>query len=267
MPDAPPPFRPDRPILVGMVHLRPLPGSPGYGGDLAGVIDAALADAAALVEGGADAIMVENFGDVPFFKSRLPRITLACLTRAAVEVRAAAGRLPVGINALRNDGRTALAVALAAGCRFVRVNVLCGARVTDQGVIEGEAAELMRDRASLGAGHVQVWADVDVKHSAPLAARPLEEEVADTIHRGRADAIIVSGGGTGLPTDPAQLARVKAAAGDTPVLVGSGATLETLPELSAHADGLIVGTSLKRDGRVDPAVVREFAEALARVRR
>ena len=170
--------------------------------------------------------------------------------------------MPVGVNVLRNDGRAALAAAVAADCDFVRVNVLCGARVTDQGVIEGIAADLLRDRRMFGAEHVQVWADVDVKHSTPLSPRPLEEEVADTLKRGLADALIVSGGGTGLPTDPAKLARVKAAAGVAPVLVGSGASLETLGELTPHADGLIVGTALQRDGRIDADRVRAFASRL-----
>ena len=192
----------------------------------------------------------------------MPRVTLACVTRAAVLVKQVAAALPVGVNVLRNDGRAALAAAVAAGCDFVRVNVLCGARVTDQGVIEGVAADLLRDRATFGAGRVQIWADVDVKHSAPLAPRPLEEEVADTLVRGLADALIVSGGGTGLPTDPARLARVKSVAGVAPVLVGSGASLETLGNLTPHADGLIVGTALQSDGRIDAGRVRAFANRL-----
>ena len=249
----PPPFRDDRrPILVGMVHLGPLPGSPRYGGSMSAVLDAARADAAALAEGGADAIMVENIGDVPFFKSRVPPATVAAMTAAVVAVRAEVGELPVGVNVLRNDGRSAVAVAAATGAAFVRVNVLCGARVTDQGVIEGEAADMLRDRAVLGAD-VRIWADVDVKHSAPLAARPIAEEVADTIRRGLADALIVSGGGTGRPTDPAKAETVKAAA-DVPVLVGSGATPESAADLLRHVEGLIAGTWIKRDGRVENPV-------------
>ena len=261
----PPPFRDDeRPILVGMVHLPPLPGSPRYGGSMAAVLDAARRDAAALAEGGVDAIMAENFGDVPFFKSRVPPATLAAITAAVVAVRSEVGELPVGVNVLRNDGRGAVAVAAATGAAFVRINVLCGARVTDQGVIEGEAADVLRDRAALGVD-CQIWADVDVKHSAALASRPIAEEVADTVKRGLADAVIVSGGGTGLPTDPAKLKAVKAAA-NVPVLVGSGATPESAAELLAHADGLIAGTWLKRDGRVengvDPSRVRALAAAV-----
>ena len=231
---------------------------------------AARRDAAALVEGGADAILVENFHDAPFYKSRVPRMTVAAMTAAAIEVRSAAPGLPVGVNVLRNDGRAALAVAVAAGCHFIRVNVLSGARVTDQGIIQGISARLLRDRRMLGCagatapGCISIWADVDVKHSAPLAPRPLEEEVADMLERGGADALIVTGAGTGRPTDPGKLARVKAVAGTTPVLVGSGVTLKALEALREHADGLIVGTTLKGRGQIDIERVRQVAQALRR---
>lgn len=255
-------FRDDRPILVGMVHLAALPGAPGYSGEWDGVLEAARRDAAALAEGGADAVMLENFGDAPFFRTRVPRITIAAMTAAAQAVREAAGGLPVGVNVLRNDGRAALAVAVAAGCSFIRVNVLTGARVTDQGIIEGIAAELLRERRAWGGEKVAVWADVDVKHSAPLAARQLEDEVADLIGRGGADALIVSGSGTGRPTDPEKLSRVRSVAGQVPVLVGSGATWQSAREMRPQADGFIVGTAVKREGCVDRVAVCEFAEAL-----
>lgn len=255
-------FAADRPILVGMVHLLPLPGAVNYSGDWPAVLEAARRDAAALARGGADAVMLENFGDAPFFRTAVPRITIAAMTAAALAVKQSAGDLPVGVNVLRNDGRAALALAVAAGCQFIRVNVLAGARVTDQGIIEGIAAKLLRDRASLKASHVSIWADVDVKHSAPLSARPIEEEVADLISRGGADAIIVSGAGTGQPTSAEKLARVKGAAGDTPVLAGSGTTLDNLSSLREHCDGFIVGTALKSAGRVREDRVAMFAEAL-----
>lgn len=167
---------------------------------------------------------------------------------------------------LRNDGCSALAVALAVGAAFIRVNVLCGARVTDQGIVEGIAHELLRQRVSLGARDVRILADVHVKHSASLGPQqPIRQEVADLIERGGADAVIVSGRGTGQAADLSELGQVKAAAGDTPVLIGSGATAETIGDLLSQADGVIVGTALKVDGvtvnRVDPARVRAFVKA------
>lgn len=243
-------------IVVGMVHLRPLPGSPAYGGSLGDVHQRALRDAEVLAAGGVDAVMIENFGDVPFYPDRVPAVTVAHITAIAGEIRARFPQLPLGINVLRNDGRSALAVASAVGASFIRVNVLCAARVTDQGIIQGIAHELMRERAMLGAQEIRVWADVDVKHSAPLAPRALEEEVHDTIERGLADAIIVSGSGTGRPTDLEQVRRAKRAAGATPVVVGSGVTSETIAAFFETCDAVIVGTAIKADGRptgpVDP---------------
>jgi uncharacterized protein len=247
------PARDDKRPLIGMIHLGPLPGSPRYGGDLRPILDSALRDAEALAAGGASAIMLENFGDLPFYPGRVPGHVIASMTAIACAVRRAVD-LPLGINVLRNDGQSALAVAVASGAQFIRVNVLCGARVTDQGIINGIAHDLLRERAQLGAQSIAIFADVDVKHSAPLAARPLEDEVADTLDRGLADALIVSGSGTGKKTDPAHARRVKKARPDAPVLIGSGASAATVTDYVPDADGFIVGTGIKIDGRVENAV-------------
>lgn len=247
--------------VIGMLHAPPLPGSPGYTNDFDAVRARVLADAEALVAGGVHGLLLENFGDAPFFPDRVPAHTVACLTELAAQVRRTCD-LPLGINVLRNDGLSALAVASAVGAQFVRVNVLCGARVTDQGIIQGIAHELLRERQRLGASGVRILADVDVKHSAPLALRPLTEEVEELIHRGGADAVIVSGASTGRSADLSTVQDVRAAAGDTPVLVGSGVSPETIADFLSFADGFIVGTWIKRDGvvtnPVDPARVGQL---------
>ena len=158
-----------------------------------------LRDGETLVEAGVDGLMLENFHDTPFYPGRVPRETIAEMTALAVAVRSRFG-VPLGINMLRNDGRAGLAVAAAAGAQFIRVNVLCGARLTDQGVVHGIAHDLLRDRVRLGAESIKILADVDVKHSVPIAPRPLEEEIDDVVHRGKADALVVSGAATGRPT-------------------------------------------------------------------
>ena len=190
--------------------------------------------------------MMENFGDVPFYPDRVPAYVIAQMTALASDVRAQCV-LPLGINVLRNDGRGALAVAHAVGADFIRVNILCGARVADQGLIQGIAHDLLRERTLLGASDIRIFADVDVKHSAPLAERQLEDEVDDLAKRALADAIVVSGAGTGKKTDPAKVRRVKAAAPDLPLFIGSGITAETIRDFAGIADGFIVGTSLKKD--------------------
>ncbi|MEA2708806.1 MAG: uncharacterized protein QOF78_1407 [Phycisphaerales bacterium] len=252
--------------VIGMLHLAALPGAPLYGGSLSAVREAVLRDAALLAEGGVNGLMIENFGDTPFFPGRVPAHVVAHLTAIAAEVRRVLPNLPLGINVLRNDGLSALAIAHAVGADYIRVNVLCGARVADQGLLQGIAHDLLRLRAELKAEAIKIFADVDVKHSAPLAERPIADEVDDTLHRGMADALIVSGAGTGKPTDPEKVKLVKSAAKGAPVFLGSGVTPQTLPALLPYADGFIVGTYFKQDGvasnTVDPARVRELMRLL-----
>lgn len=230
------------------------------------VLSAVLRDADALSSGGVHGLMIENFFDVPFFPGRVPAHVVAHLTALAAHVRRRFPDLPLGINVLRNDGLSALAVAQAAGAEFVRVNVLCSARLADQGLIHGIAHDLLRLRRELGAESIKILADVDVKHSAPLAKRDLRDEVEDTVRRALADGLIASGAGTGKPTDVGKLAEIKSAAGDVPVFVGSGVTPRTIAALAQHANGFIVGTYFKEND--DPAApvkvdrVRELVKAL-----
>jgi membrane complex biogenesis BtpA family protein len=254
--------------IIGMLHAPALPGSPKFKLALAGVVAHVLRDAETLVDGGVPALMLENFGDVPFYPGRVPAVTVAALTRIAVEVRSRFD-VPLGINVLRNDGLSALSIAVATGASFVRVNVLSGARVTDQGIVTGIAHDLLRLRRELNAEQIAILADVDVKHSAPLAPRPLEEETADLVERGGADGVIVSGPRTGATADLDQLRVVRHVAAHTPIYIGSGVTADSLAETRSLADGWIVGTSLKHSGDVsqpvDPARVRELISAFGKV--
>src|SRR5688572_30780945 len=161
-----------RPV-IGMLHLPPLPGAPLYGGSMQKIRDVLLSDAAKLAEGGVHGLMIENFGDTPFYPGRVPGHVIAHMTALAAEVRRAVPQLPLGINVLRNDGLGALSVAHAVGAAYIRVNVLCGARLADQGFLHGIAHDLLRLRRELDAAPIRIFADVDVKHSAPIAERPL----------------------------------------------------------------------------------------------
>jgi membrane complex biogenesis BtpA family protein len=247
--------------LIGVVHLHPLPGSPGWQGDFEAVLAAACADARAYRDGGADGLIVENFGDVPFWRGAVPPETVAAMTRLATCV-AAETALPLGINVLRNDALAALAIAQVSGARFLRVNVLSGATVTDQGVIEGQAAELLRRRRLLGAEAILILADVLVKHGAPLAPLGMAEAVADTLQRGGADGVIVSGAGTGQPTARPDLEAAMAASLGAPVLIGSGATLALMRQLAPFCNGVIAGTALKQEGLISRPVDPERVAAL-----
>lgn len=238
--------------VVGMIHLPALPGAPGSDGDRAAVRERAVADARTLASGGADAVLVENFGDAPFYPDDVPKHVVAEMTAATRAVREAVD-LPVGVNVLRNDPVAALSVAAAAGGRFVRVNVHTGARVTDQGVIEGRAHETVRLRDGLDAD-VRLFADVHSKHSAPLGTQvPPSAAARDAVERGRADGVLVTGDRTGAPVDRGVLEAVAGAVGDeVPVFVGSGVTPDSVGDLlGAGADGVVVGSALKEGG--DPS--------------
>jgi membrane complex biogenesis BtpA family protein len=246
--------------VFGMVHLLPLPGAPLFGGSIDAVIDAALRDARAIAHGGADALMIENFGDKPFAKHRVGIETVAAMTRVVTEVVREV-RLPFGINVLRNDAHSALAVAAATNAALIRINVHTGAMLTDQGLIEGEAHDTLRRRAAL-APHVYIFADHLVKHAVPLAPIDALQSAKDLRLRGLADALIVTGAETGAAPDAGRLRQVREAV-DAPLIAGSGVD-ESNAAAYAEADGAIVGTSIKHEGKVDAAVDPARVERLVR---
>jgi membrane complex biogenesis BtpA family protein len=253
--------------VIGMVHLPPLPGSPRWDGSMERVVASALADARALVAGGADALLVENFGDAPFTPGRVEPATVAAMSVVAAAVRKAFPQAPLGVNVLKNDARAALAVAAAVGAEFIRVNVHAGAVLADQGIVQSDAYGTLRDRRLLDVA-VTILADVGGKHAVPLAPVEVEQVARDLVHRGLADALVVSGPATGQATPLAEVKRVRSAVPEVPLLIGSGVTAETAAELLSVADGLIVGTSVKRGGDVrqpvDPARVETLVAAARR---
>lgn len=243
------------PLLLGAIHLPP---SPSRGGDVESALQHALRDAAAYAEGGADGLLVENFGDAPFHRGteedRVPPDVPAWLAVAARALREATG-LPVGINCLRNDGRAALGAAAVAGAQWIRVNVLSGVYATDQGLIAGEAARIAAYRRQLG-WRGSLLADLFVKHAVPLGPQELATAAADLAERSGADALVLSGARTGLPVDPALLEAVRAVVRDFPLWIGSGLDEQNARGLAPLCAGAIVGSSLKQDGElrrpVDP---------------
>jgi membrane complex biogenesis BtpA family protein len=256
-------FGTDR-ALVGMVHLPALPGAPAFSGTRESVRGKALADALALVEGGFDGLLVENFGDAPYYPDDVPKHTVAELTAAVRELGIGVD-CPYGVNVLRNDAAAAVSVAAAAGGSFVRVNLHAGAQITDQGLLEGRAHETLRLRERLDAD-VAVLADLAVKHSSPLGERPLEELAVEAVERGLADGLIVTGPATGEAAEADDLLTVVDARDDygldVPVYVGSGLTPENVKEVLDLADGAIVGTSLKQGGETTAPVDQERVAAL-----
>lgn len=256
-------FGKPRGVLIGVVHLLPLPGSPEHRGQSIDAITArALADARAYAEAGMDGLIVENHGDVPFLKpDAIGPETAAVMAVVAREVRIATG-LTIGINVLANAAIPSVAVAHAAGAGFIRVNQWANAYVANEGLIEGDAARALRYRKAIGAEAVRIFADSHVKHGAHAitADRSLQELTRD-LEWSLADAVIATGQRTGDAADPAEI-RALGEATVLPVLVGSGVTPDNVRAILAQAQGVIVASALKTDGvwwnPVDPARARAF---------
>jgi hypothetical protein len=262
-------FGVEKPI-IGMVHLLPLPGAPGYDFyGLEAIIEHALRDAKALINGGVDGLIVENMWDLPYYVGM--EVPPEEMTAQAVAARAVveAVEVPVGINVIHNGGRVTLAIAVAAGADFIRVCLLTGARVWDTGELDhGCAADLLRLRKNLGAEHVKIFADVDKKHSVAFPGVDLATHIEWTEFY-LADALIVSGKITGAAPELEKVRRAKELA-TRPVLMGSGTTADNIAQFLQYADGAIVGTDLKVDGiaenPVDVERVRMYVEAVKAIR-
>lgn len=256
-------------LLVGVIHLPRLP-STHYVGEVGveEVVERAVKESRILEELGYGGIIVENFGDAPFLKRVRDPLTLAAFTVVAREVVKSV-RIDVGINLLRNSGLEAYSVALATGAKFIRVNSLIETLLTDSGVVGPEAPRLRNVRFNYPG--VKIFADIVCKHGSSLSylayreqslvkggTEPLEDLVADAVERGRADALVVTGTRTGEEPDVEFLSKVKSVS-PVPVLVGSGATPENLEVLLRRADGVIVGSYIKADGKAGNPVDFERA--------
>jgi membrane complex biogenesis BtpA family protein len=257
--------------IIGVIHSWPLPGAPRYQGrPMQEITDFALSEARAYAEGGVDGLIVENHGDIPFLKpDALGPETAACMAIMADAVRREVG-LPTGINVLANGAQVALAVARAAGAAFIRVNQWSNAYVANEGIVEGPAATALRYRRSLGADDVRIFADVHVKHGAHAITgdRSIEELARDNEFFD-ADVAIATGQRTGDAATPAEIDTIKGAT-SLPVVVGSGVDAGNIGRILDRADGVIVASSLKRDGvwwnEVDPERLTAFMRAVEMVR-
>jgi membrane complex biogenesis BtpA family protein len=251
--------------IVGMVHLPALPGAPRNDKTMDELVAYTLAEARRLEAAGLDACIVENVGDVPLFRDRVPAATVAAMTVVVTEVRRATS-MHVGVNVLRNACREALSVAHVCGADFIRCNVVIGAYVTDQGIVQGCAAELARLRRSLDS-EVLVFGDVHVKHAHPVFDVPIEYAAQDLAERGGVDAVVVSGPRSPIPPTLERLEAVRQAV-ELPVLVGSGIGLDNVRDFYERADGILLGEPDFKVGGVWGGESDEaaYAEAVRRCR-
>ena len=249
--------------LVGMLHLRALPGTPRGRRSVAEIAAEAVAEARRYAAAGFHGLLIENMHDRPYLKRAVGPEIVAAMAAVGREVRAAVD-LPLGVQVLAGANREALAVALACGAAFVRVEGFVFAHVADEGLIESDAGDLLRYRRAIGAEDVKVFADVKKKHSSHALTADLD--LAETSRAAEfflADGVVVTGAATGRAADPGDVEAVRRAVA-VAVLVGSGVTAENLGRYAA-ADGLIVGSAAKRGGRwsspLDPARVEALARA------
>ena len=231
--------------VIACIHLLSLPGSPIYDGNIRKIYDTALRETEIYQKHGIRAIIVENFRDMPFYADQVPAETIAAMSSIIREIVNHFDGV-VGVNVLRNDAKAAMSIATATQADFIRVNVHTGAAVTDQGLIQGKAAETLRLRSALQS-KVLILADVNVKHASPLASRSTEIETKDISERGLADGIIITGSRTGSEADLKELGIVKQNT-KLPIIVGSGIHLENLKPTLQSTDGMIVGSYFKKNG-------------------
>jgi membrane complex biogenesis BtpA family protein len=254
--------------VIGMIHLLPLPGSAAYDGcGLGPVVEHALSEGRALEEGGVDAILLQNTGDLPAFGDGGPE-TIAYMAHIGTLLRQTI-KTPLGVNILANGTESALSVAHAVGARFVRIKVYVTAVVGMGGITEGSAQRAQDFIHKIGFTDVEIAADVYDRTSRPLVDMPIEEAAVYASHHGRAHALVITG--SSVPDSLERIRRVKTTVQDKPVYVGGGATAENIARFFQECDGVIVGSSVKRgpafQGVVDCNLLKAFMDAADRARR
>ncbi len=251
-------FRKKGKVIIGMVHLKPLPGSPLWEDNLEKVIELAIRDAKALQDGGVDGIIIENFWDRPYRPRVTEPETIVAFTVVAKEVMKNVS-IPVGLNVLRNSAVEAAAIAYVLGAKYIRVNAYVEPIVSDSGIIQPAAPELLRYMKKLDM-ELGILVDIFVKHATSMRRESIDELVLDAFDRGLASAVIITGRKTGMPPAMEDL-RSAYELGAGPILLGSGLNVKNI-ELLEYVDGAIVGTYFKKNGKIDQPVDRERVRAL-----
>ena len=251
--------------VVGMIHVRALPGTPQHAGGMAPILDHALAEAEIYRACGIHALMVENMHDIPYVQHPGPEIATA-MAVVARAVKQAHPQLPLGLQILAGANREALSAAHAAGADFIRAEAFVFGHVADEGYMDSCAGALLRHRKAIGAEAIAVFTDIKKKHSAHAVTADVD--IVQTAHAAEyflSDGLILTGAATGEAASADELRAVRAAT-KLPVLVGSGIAADNLKTYLPLADAFIVGSHFKRDGHwanpLDPDRIRRLLDAL-----
>lgn len=253
--------------VIGMIHLRPLPGSAGYeGGGTGPILEQAVADGRLLDEARLDAILIQNTGDIPAAGNGGPE-TIAHMTAIGTLLRNEL-QTPLGINILSNGAESALAVAQAIEAVFIRIKVYVGAVVGTNGIVQGAAQRTLDFRYKIGAQNIDIAADIYDRTSQPLVDMPIEEAAHYADFHGRADALVITGVSVEDSLD--RIKRVKTTVRDIPIYAGGGTTKDNIKQFLSVCDGVIVGNAVKTgpefQGQVDRTRLMEYMEAVNRIR-
>lgn len=264
---------PKKKPIIGMIHLRPLPGSPLYdpvNSNIDKITQIAVEEAQMLEEGGVDGLQIENIWDFPYLKgNEIGPETVAAMTAVAVKVQEKTS-LPLGVNCHLNGGRSALAIACAIGAKWIRVFEWVNAYVSHAGIIEGIGGQLSRYRNFIHAHEVKFFCDINVKHGSHfiISDRSVPEQARDAETEG-ADVIIVTGFETGKAPTPEKVKEVCQAV-KIPVFIGSGVNEKNVYELLQFAHGAIIGSYFKTDNDwkkgVDEDRVKSFMKVVNQFR-
>jgi len=255
-------FNSKKPI-IGMIHLPALPGTAGgKNAKFSELVKYALNELNSLQKGGVDGVIVENFWDLPYFPDEVPPVTIASMAAIAGAVVQHAS-VPVGVNILYNAFHAEISVARAIGAAFLRAEVFVDPAIAETGLISASSPLLIRERTALFAEDVAILADVQGKNTTPMWSRSIIESAVDAEKRGLADAIVVTGGGTGKSASLSDLQEVRDVTG-IPLLAGSGVNPRLLAAILAICDGAIVGSYFKQAGNIQaPTDPERVAELMA----
>ena len=265
-------FKQNKPI-IGMIHLRPLPGSPLYDPanmSVSKITEIAINEALKLQNAGIDGLQIENIWDYPYLRgSDIGHETTTIMAVIASKIKESVD-IPIGINCHLNGGMKALAIAAAVEAKWVRVFEWVYAYVSHAGILEGIGGKLSRYRSFLKAEDIKFFCDVNVKHGSHfiISDRTIADQARDAESEG-AEALIVTGFETGKsPTSE----KVKEFSRNVqvPVFLGSGTDIANVSALLKYADGAIVGSYFKEGNNwkrpVDGKKAEEFMKVVKKLR-
>ena len=255
--------------VIAMCHLWPLPGDPYYdkASGMANVIAWAKKDLKALQDGGVDAVMFSNEFSMPYL-TKVPTVTVAGMARVIGEIMDEI-RVPFGVNVLW-DPSASLDLAVTTGAKFVR-EIFSGVYASDFGLWNPNCGEIVRHQHAISAEDVKLLFNIVPEAARYLGDRDVVEIARTTVFNHRPDALCVSGLTAGSQTDASVLRRVKDVVPETPVFANTGVRMENVQEQLGIADGAVVGTTFKYDGKfenhVDVSRVKAFMDKVKAFRK